>query len=73
MQRTIGGLAVAGLFLANTRKLAMICPLFNAYTSLYDTPQVEGGPFGASVSLCGTCVNQLTAPRQMLITGEAWR
>ena len=26
------------------------------------TTPVEGGPFGASVSLCGTCVNQLTAP-----------
>ena len=38
----------------------MICPLCNANTSLYDTP-VAGGPFGASVSLCGTCVDQLTS------------
>ena len=38
----------------------MICPLCNADTSLYDTP-VVGGPPGASVSICWTCVDQLTS------------
>ena len=37
----------------------MTCPLCSSNTPLHHT-EVSGGPFGASVTLCETCLTQLT-------------